>query len=309
MELLLGIAIGLAVALVVALIRKGLKGGTATRESAGVPVTRNKQEDRSVYLDLRKRFEAATSKSEYENVLQDVKNKKSRLSEEDYDRLTDMAQSAIDQVEKLERDRQLVEPKLVRFRALKTLTDNEELFNELHRIATGNTGILTYDELELYGTEEDDEWLRATYDKSLKEHFREMLVTARNGTVADYKKVMVLWEDLKDFVSAKDEEREDFVREYLASEWNEMIVRFTREPDWYNDISGYDELEEDDLKEILRSALVDHDLLNMRIALLLADDSDFTDVVIAKVMGDITVELETQLQAIGFKPGEIVRTV
>jgi len=309
MELLIGIAIGLAVAVVIALVRKGLKGGTDKRDSEGDSAIRNKPEDDSIYRDLHRRYATATSKSDYVQLLQDIKNKKSRLTERNYTQLSELTQQMINQLEKIERDRALVEPKLVSFRALKTLTNNEELFNELHRIATGDTGILTYDELELYGTEEDVTWARAAYDTSLKEQFRKMLVTARNGTVADYKKVMVLWDELKNFVSTKDEERKDFVREYLASEWNEMIVRFTREPDWYDDISGYDELDEDDLKEILRSALVDHDLLNMRVALLLADDSDFTDVIIAKVIGDITVELETQLQAIGFKPGETMRMV
>jgi len=308
MELLLiGIVIGLAIAFVVSTIKGQRKKQDAR---SVVRSTTADTAQQATYLDLRRRYEAATSKSDYVKVLQDINGKKTKLTEQDYTRLVELTQATINRLDKQEKARVLIEPKLVTFRALKTLTNREELFNELHRINTGSTGILTYEELSEFGTEEDLGWMGIAYETLLKEHFRELLVAARNGSVADYDKAMVLWEELEDFYSSKREDRRDFVREYLASEWNEMIIRFKREIDWFEDIYGYDEPDEDEMNEILRKALVDHDLLSMRLSLALAEEySEFADVIIAKVTGEITVELETQLQAIGLKPGETMRTV
>ena len=313
MELLTGMGIGalavIVIVIVIRLIRSASKSGP--RRPSITPEEQLKLNSQMrTYEALSVKYDSLSTRDGYVTLQREVESKRSSLSEEGYEQLTRAIGSAIKRIDDEVAARIIVDPKLAKFAALKNITDPELLFTELHRITITKDGVISEDELFQYGKEDDVVWLTKSYDKLLLEHFRKLLVTARQGTVADYQKVMKLWEELSEYYSDSSEDRDDMVESYLAEEWNEMIVRFKREVDWNEDLYGYDDLRAEAYPEIFRKAREDKDLLSIQVSLMLAnEDPAFVEAVAETRLKDLRDDLDTQLLAIGFKPDEEERSV
>jgi len=329
MDLLAGIVIGFVLAGAVVGIVVLIRRRNAAWENTSQNSSRNERSDSShkdaerslasreaeaknaAYRQMRDKYDAATTREDYVALQSELKTKQSKLTQADYDTLVSWIESEIETLDEEARARAVIEPKLAAFAALKNVTDKEELFIELHRIfLTDEQAVITYDELEENAEENDLDWLNTTYDEVLIEHLKKLLIAAREGTVSDYKAVTTLWDELEEYGSNEDEDRVEFVTKHLATEWNEMIVRYKREPDYYEDLFGLDELEEEDYKMIIKKAREDHDLLSLRLLFMLSDDdSDFTDLLVASLTEELQAELDAQYLTIGFAPDEQERSV
>jgi len=313
MELLTGMGLGALVVIVIfvaiRLIRSASKSGP--RSPSITPEEQLKLNSQMrTYEALGVKYDSMSTRDGYVTLQREVESKRSSLSEDGYEQLKSVIGSAIKRIDDEVAARIIVDPKLAKFAALKNITDPELLFTELHRITITKDGVISEDELFQYGKEEDVVWLTKSYDKLLLEHFRKLLVTARQGTVADYQKVMELWEKLSEYYSDSSEDRDDIVESYLAKEWNEMIVRFKREVDWNEDLYGYDDLRAEAYPEIFRKAREDKDLLSIQVSLMLAnEDPAFVEAVAETRLKNLRDDLDTQLLAIGFKPDEEERSV
>lgn len=313
MDLFIGIVIGVAlmgVAFVIARAVKKRKQKPSDEPHSSTSTSfddTQKETKKAAYQELRDRYDYISTRDEHTSLLREIESKQSRLNREDYDRLVRLLNEGIQALDAAEQARSVVEPKLAQFRRLKNVMNREELFNELHRISQGDETVITYDELEEYGEKGDVEWLNKTYDELLIEQFRTLLVTARTGSVADYRKVMKLWEELEDFYSTDDDDRQEFVTKHLANEWNEMIVRFKRELDWDDDLFTLDDISDEDYPALINKARREGDFLSLRVALLLSDDSSFTDALIENVTEEFERELDSQYAKLGFMPGENLR--
>ena len=327
--LFIGIAIGLALAGGIVGIVVLIKRRNAAWENTSSNSSRDERPDTSghdaersiasreaeakeaAYSQLLDKYEAATTIDEYVSLQRELETKRSKLAEADYDSLISYIESAMTALDEEADARALIEPKLAAFAALKNVTDKEKLFTELHPIVvTNEEPVITYDELEENAEEGDLEWLSQTYEEVLIEHLKKLVIAAREGTIADYEMVTTLWDELEEYDSNTCDDRDDLVSQNLATEWNEMIVRFKREPDYYDDLYGLDDLDEDGYKAIIKKAREDHDLLSLRLLFILAeDDSTFTDLLVASLTEELQVELDAQYLALGFAPDELERSV
>ena len=266
------------------------------------------------YKNFYKRFQTLSESGtadrfDYSRLQQDVQSPSSNLTDERRDELLRLIEGAVQKIK--EKEREVVAPKLAQFQALKGITDEEQLFHELHRISVGDTGVITYNELDSYGDVTDTDWLDDTYEKLLVKRFRRMLIAAREGTTSDYQEVMKLWEELReDGVGRMN--REEFVIKHFADEWNQMIVRSKRELDWNDDLFAFDSGDEQvDNAELVRKAREEHDLLSMRVVIKLFEDNDydFDRIIAESVVEELKTELEVQYFNLGFKSGENERSV
>ncbi|MFY9227908.1 MAG: hypothetical protein WAO28_01080 [Candidatus Microsaccharimonas sp.] len=334
MDLFIGIVIGLALAGGVFGIVVLIKRRNAAWENSSTSSSRDEREDRrdtsredaerslatreaeaknAAYRQMRDKYDAATTREEYVALQTELEAGRSKLAEADYDSLVSQIESEIEALDEEARARAEIEPKLAAFAALKNVTDKEELFTKLHPMfATDETPVITYDELEEHAEEGDLDWLDTAYDEALIEHLKALLIAAREGTVADYKAVTKLWDELEDYSSNTYDDRDDLVSQNLATEWNEMIVRFKREPDYDEDLYGLDDLDEDGYKAIIKKAREDHDLLSLRLLFIIVNewqDSDFTDLLVASFTEELQAQLDAQYLALGFTPNEQERSV
>jgi len=309
MDLLIGIVLGLVIALAIYGIRRLFKKDDSDSQSSSSdksPDRLRQEESTRTYAALVEKFEAAVSRSDYEKVLSEVKSKQSKLLPDDYDRLVPVVKNAIEGFDIEAAKRAAVEPKLAAFRTLQSAPT----FDSLHRIYLEEDGIITIDEIDTYGEEGEAERLHRTYDALLLERLRELILTARAGTVGDYKKVTTLIEELGNYNSHDDEDVSELIGRYFTQEWNEMIVRFKRNLDVEYDLFGMGELDEEAYKEIIKKAWEGNDLLSLALFNALSDYSgEFTDVFVEMVGGIFQEKLDAQLLAAGFKPGEEERSV
>ena len=285
-------------------------------------VEKPKSSEEVLYDQLYNTYHSSSTKEEYETLLQDIKSKQHRLYSEGFNELTSMVNDEITRLDEEAAAQAAIDLKVEKFRALKSVMDSEELFTELHRIyviryddeedAATMGAIISYEDLEEYGEQSDLDWLAETYDKLLVERFRTLLEVARVGTVADYKKVQELREELKsnDYTDVEGEDVDVFLTNNLTSEWNEMIVRFKRELDWYEDLMGLDNLDEDAYKVIIKKAREDKDFMSLRLLIMMIDEdvSELKDLFIETLITELRTELDVQFLSLGFKSGEEERS-
>lgn len=321
MDLLLAFVAGIAlmalVSWIVRKVRRSSKDSNDKSASAGESFEQRKQrekEDRetALYDELYDRYHSSSTRVEYETLERDVRSNQSKLSVERYNRLINLITDMLGRLADEERRQAEMEPKLAKFRALKNSMDTDNVFTELHRINVldAEDSIISYGNLESYGETADVNWMYSTYDRLVLERFRILITIARSGTVTDYRNVRTLFDELEenDYTNENHEDIEEILAEHLKDEWNEMIVRFVREPD-SDDLFGYDDLTEDDYKEIVRKAREEGDLLSLSWIILLDDDGEIADTLVEVLMTEFRTELEKQHLALGFKSGEDARSV
>lgn len=260
------------------------------------------------YQDLMQAFNDAESIDAYQRLLKTLEQSKSQILEDDYNRLKDSITRTIKELEDEATQAALMAPKLAAFQALKSRPDSTELFEILHRIHFEQDGILTLDELEEHCTQSDTTWFYEKYEVLLVEHLRNLLLAARNGTAADYEAVMELWEDLEDFETTKGEWRDELIEKHLLDEWNQVVVRFIREPDSDDELFGLDELDDDDYRTILEKIRESDDPLSLKVALILLDETSFDQTVVEVFRETLNARIERFHEEIGFKPGESIRS-
>jgi len=301
MDLLIGVVIGVVLAGVIYIVAMAVK---KSRPDDQTPEAK----DAAYYL-LKDKMALATSEDDYMALLAEFTFQQGKLHEKHYKKLFTEATRRIQEISANQKEYAEIEPKLQKLRALYDTTDKDQLFAELHRVNLGVDGIVTYDQLNTYGERGEVERFSRTYDELLAAHLKQLIVVARDGTVEDYQKVMKLWEELGEFVSADNEDRDEFATRHVAYEWNEMIVRFKRNPDLQNDIFGMDNLSRDDHKTILQKARQTGDLLSLRLSVLLAEDDDIiSEVLLEIVLEEFTKSLDDHYVTLGFKLEEDERT-
>lgn len=313
MDLIIGIVIGAAIFGVILLLVRFARSIKAEHDDRGQDSrsdngrdSLDRQESRRTSDALQQKMLEASSHDQFAIVLRDIENQRSQLNTEDYNRLVRNVNLSIDGLKQTEAEKAKIEPKLAAFRQLKSVTDPEALFIELHRIyLSDQDSVISVDELDDHGEKGEYEWFARTYDTLLVEYLRTLLIAARHGTLVDYKKVMQLWEELSDFLSNESEGRQEFVTKHLASEWNEMIVRFKRSIEW-EDLMGIDDLGENDYKVIINKARQEHDLLSLRMYAFFDEqgDSVLAEALVEIVTEEFRSDLEAQLLATGFIAGE-----
>jgi len=301
MDLLIGVVIGVVLAGVIYIVAMAVK---KSRPDDQTPEAKD-----AAYYALKDKMALATSEDDYMALLAEFTFQQGKLHEKHYKKLFTEATRRIQEISANQKEYAEIEPKLQQLRALYDTTDKDQLFTELHRVNLGVDGIVTYDQLNTYGERGEVEQFSRTYDELLAVHLRRLLIVARDGTVEDYRRVMTLWEELDEFSGAGGEDRDEFVTEHVANEWNEMIVRFKRNPDLYNDIFGLDRLGRDGYKVILQKARQTGDLLSLRLSVLLAE----VDYIVSEVLSEIVLEeftksLDDHYVTLGFKLEEDERT-
>lgn len=308
MDLFIGIVIGIVLSGIIYIaVRAIKKAGTDYRYFSAHEQNEAKK---VVYDSLKSNFTLEMTRDECVKLKKKIESRKDTLLAENFDWLIAEVAHRLQGILDIAKERLETEPKLYKLRAFKGIANEEELFDELHRINLGTSTIISYNELESHGEKGEIQWFNKTYEELLLAHLRELLVIARCGTVEDYQKVMKLWHELDDFSSENGKDKIEFVTHHLAREWNEMSVRFKRELDWYDDMLGLDELTDDDYKGIIKDARENHDFLSLRLSLLLTkDDDSFGAILLGIILAEFKTNLDAQYHAIGFKSGENERNV
>lgn len=297
--------------------RSGSAGNTSSSKDSAEETTR--RERIALYEELRGEWYSINStndtSSAYEAYLVKLDTNKSKLDAESYQVLKGWTESRLAGIADKEARAAEVAPKLRAFMALRSETDKNVLFDELHKIVLldDDTGIISSEDLEEFGTEDDVNWAATTYDTVLEWRLRELLILARDGDVSDYRKVMDLWQQLDDndyYDETNEEDREYLVRTKLAREWNEMIVRFKRKLDWEDDLFTLDELDSDDYPDLLQKAK-SGDLFALRVILLLIEDEDedLSELIIELTNKALQADADAQSEALGFAPGATTRSI
>lgn len=301
MNLWIGIVVGLVLAGGIYIVAMAVK---KSRPDDQTPEAKN-----AAYYVLKDALALAASEDDYKKLLKEFDLQQSKLHKKHHDKLVEEANWCIEEIRAKQKERAKTEPKLQQLRALYDTTDNDQLFAELHRINLGVDGIITYDQLDMFGEKGELERFSRTYDELLATHLKQLLVVARDGTIEDYQKVMKLWQELDEFISAANEDRNEFATRHVAYEWNEMIVRFKRNPDLNNDLLGVDDLSRDDYRTILRKAREADDLLSLRLSVLLAEeDYNVGEVLAEMILEEFTDKLDKHYVTLGFALEEDERT-
>lgn len=202
--------------------------------------------------------------------------------------------------------RTAIQPALADLAALRTvnLGDPDEarkVFNRLHQIKIGED-LLRYDDIIDYG-DELDEWFAATYSSLLRGRFRALIQEAREGSIEAYLEVMKLYRGLDDVIVDIDGDTIDgFIDENFLAEWNAMIVRYLRLPEWGPDSLHWNyDWEEGDYLQILKEARAGDLLCLQYVRLMLEDDdSDLAEAMKDLLRAETTEALEAQHRALGF---------
>ena len=263
------------------------------------------------FTEFRSVFSLDITREECVEKLDDIKSRESDFQEEDYDWLVRDGERRLREIDSIEEERIETEPRLKNYRVFIETAAKVKLFNELHRIKLGTSKIISYTDIECFGAKGELEWFKRTYDELLVPRLRQLIMSARHGSVAHYQRVMVLRKELDGFQSSEREDIEDFIAKHLAYEWNEMIVRFKRNPDWYDDIFGYEDLTSEDYTRIITKARGEHDLLNLLVLIKLVEDGNynFVDALVATVVEELKIQRDAQQLELGFKPGEDERSI
>lgn len=260
---------------------------------------------REFYAELNRKYMQAETRDEHSDLLSELESAKTKLFESNYTEMKGWIESEIKRLDERELARQLAAPQLAAFADLRNVTDEQLLFEELHRINFTEGGVIDYEEVDEFGTPEDRLWLAQTYDQLLIPYFRSLLTEARNGGVDDYEKVMKLWQELEKYTGPKGENRVSFVEQHMAREWNEMIVRFNPNPDYSEDFIGLDEIEPSDFPDIIRKAREEADPLSLWLVFEFSHDQDTFDIAIVdSVLGDLKVNNDAFRASRGFDPEE-----
>ena len=309
MDLLFGIIIGAVLCIIVGLALYAV-WRDKRREANELYGTTPKPKKLGVYDGFVARFSVISTRDEYTSLHRDVNAAQSDLGEKNYNRLVELITRKYEELDFREEALAKAKQRLGAFQAIRTITGRDDLFRELHRIYTGNEGVITYEDLEEFAEDSDLEWYNQTYVELLEEHFRTLLVNARNGTIADYQKVMAVDKQLEDLFMPTGEDWEDFATKRFANEWNEMIVRFQIKLTWSNDLLGLYDLKKADYREIFRKAREEHDFLSLRLSAFFIEeeDSDFLDILVESIAKELQTELSDQYLILGFKPGSEERT-
>lgn len=331
METIIGIVIGLVVGIGAALVvsavrRRQAEWNQPQNRSASASIAQDSSDDEEefqepepddpkqiAYRELQVEYNAASIREEYTALKTKLESKKSTLTTDDYDYLLGQTNNMLSSLEQEERERAEFDAKIQQFRDLRTQTDREELFTDLHHILLlrDEDHFITYDELENYGEQEDLDWAARTYDELVLERLGQLIDAAGSpgGTVEDYNKVREFYGELWDnsYTNADGNEIDDVMSDELKDAWNNMVVRFVREPDTSDDLYGYDDLDEDDYRKIIKGAR-EHDLLSLRLLTMLSADGNIDDTLIEVFVTEFQTDLDAQHLALGFKSGEDVRT-
>jgi len=291
--LLVGIVIGVALA---GIVYFGVHTAKKSRQTS----IRNAQTNAATYRALQSRLDQAISKDEFCKLQNDIELQVSQLDDEAYKSLMTNVEYMIREIVQKEDERAETLPKLQKFSELRHRVYDHDLFDELHRIYFEADGIITYDLLDEYGEKSDIEWFKKTYDWLLIVQMQALLMATRSGAVDDYQQVMLLWDELEDFVGFDGSDRKRFFAKHFVNEWNEMVARFMPESEWYDTMLGLGDLNSDDYRGIIRKAYDDDDFLSQCLVLWFAkDDVEFQDVLLETFLQKLRTVQELH---IGFKP-------
>lgn len=335
--ILIGIVIGLVIGGIVVLIVFGLRrmnaslngGKTTTRGSDRSTQSRGREPEpysepertpqEKVYDALYEEYQSATTREQYTSLQAKIESKRSQMTEELYQSLNRDVSNEIDAIDQEAADQAVIDAYLAKFRALKTETDKEKVFEALHQIKvvqvndeTDEPEIALYEDIESNGETEDIDWMNSTYDTLLKERLRTLILAAREGTVDDYQALNSLISELDDsgYESEDHEDVYDIIGSNYADDWNEMIVLYMRSPDWYDDFYGLDDIEEDGWTAIFKKARDEGDLLSIVLSLMKEEnDNTFSEFLVEDKLKEIQTQLDTKHLAIGFRSGEEERGV
>lgn len=271
---------------------------------------RLEERQNETYRDLSNKYAEADTIEQHVALLREVENKRSDLSNYRYETLSSRIKEDIEAAEKDAQIRAEMAPKLIQFRALKILADNEVLFEQLHRILKDGDdpeAIIFYSDLEKYGEERDLEWLSAVYNAMLPERLKTLLETARTGTIEDYQKIRALVDDLVeyDYVDDNDDYIDAIIQQQFQKEWNEMVVRFFRDPGDEDYFEPTEPDGEEEIDALLHRARVEKDLLSLQmLRASIEDEDDVYYRFIELTQKELEEEVEQQLLALGLRPDE-----
>lgn len=324
MDLLLGIVIGAVMMAICFFAIRSIKRSHSNQKASAASSQHDNRspmfesaEDRrqrekearqdSAYRELLNKYAEASTRGEYETVKRTVNSNRSQISEEQFDWLIEMVDTALEELERNERIAAEMAPKLAQFRALKSSTDSDYVFAELHKIYVleqEEDVIIQYSELEAHGDEDDMDWMTSTYDKLVIERLQMLIATAITGTPEDYEKVRALHGELLDhhYVSKDHEDINELMDDETKKAWNEMVVRFLREPHPYDDLYDYDYIEHSEYDELIKKAR-EGDLLSLHLVVLMMEDSDISDRLVEIMTEEFNEQIEQQKLALGFLPG------